>query len=451
MLKRLGGADHGCHRTAELVRDQRDEVRPERRKAAQLVGARPFRLVGPQVLDGGCDEPAEERHEVDFLGSERGALRPRDCESADRASAQLEGREDARADAEGAQVGFLRVPILGDVLPVDRPPLPHHLLQDGLRHADRAPGREDVVRAYTRGRHDATARRLHDEDRRTVEGEQAAQLLDEGGERRVQIERRAERTRRTARRLEQVDSPPELVAQPLRLGCALLGGSGLTPFHVHEPPDDAAERDRHEHAEHERVVPRGHTELCLPPELEPDEDRKCEHAGHQTAGEPEEQRGFEHHEIDQRPQWLPRLPGEDEHQRRDNRSIRDQIQTGEVPVPASPAVRESKQEQRDERLRRHDEPGSELVARGGEVVPVERHLRERQRHERETDVGEDPDQLHARLRRSMRASAHSACSRRRSSSPPAYRATASRSAGPPTFPAAISALRRSQRGSLRGT
>ena len=249
VLERLGRADHGCHRTAELVRDERHEVRSERREAAQLVGARPLGLVGTQVLDGGRDEPAEERHEVDLLGSERVGLGTRQRESADRAGAQLKRSEDTRADAERAQVGFLGISILGDVLAVDRPPLADHLLENRLRHADRAPGREDVVCADTRGRHDARARRLHDEDRRAVEGEQSTQLLDEGGERGIEVERRAECARRTARRLEHVDSTPELVAQPLRLGGALVGGPSLTPLHVHEPTDDAAERDRHEHAE----------------------------------------------------------------------------------------------------------------------------------------------------------------------------------------------------------
>ena len=196
-------------------------------------------------------------------------------ESADRASAQLERRKDARADAERTQVGFLRIPILGDVLAVDRPPLADHLLQHRFRHADRAPGREDVICADTRGRHDAAARRLHEEDRRAIEGEQASQLLDEGGERCVEVERRAECARRTARRLEQVDPPPELVAQPLRLGGPLVGSPGLTPLHVHEPPDDAAERDRDEHAEDERVVSHRHTELGLPPELEPERRREA--------------------------------------------------------------------------------------------------------------------------------------------------------------------------------
>ena len=99
-------------------------------------------------------------------------------------------------------------------------------------------------------------------------GEQSPQLLDEGGERRVEVERRTQCARGTAGRLQQVDPTAELVAQTLGLGGALLGGPSLAPLHVHQPPDDPAERDRHEHAERESVIPHRHIELVFPPELE---------------------------------------------------------------------------------------------------------------------------------------------------------------------------------------
>ena len=121
-------------------------------------------------------------------------------------------------------------------------------------------------------------------------GEQSAQLLDERRERRVEVERRAECARGAARRLEHVDSSAELVAQPLRLGGALLGGASLAPLHVHEPTDDAAERDRDEHAEHERVVPHRRIELGLAPELQPQEDRQREAPTTNPPAQPEEQR-----------------------------------------------------------------------------------------------------------------------------------------------------------------
>ncbi len=69
-------------------------------------------------------------------------------------------------------------------------------------------------------------------------GTQAAQLLDEGGEGHVEVERRAERAGGPARRLLHVDPPSELVAEPLRFGGTLAGRSGLAALHVDEAPDD---------------------------------------------------------------------------------------------------------------------------------------------------------------------------------------------------------------------
>ena len=117
---------------------------------------------------------------------------------------------------------------------------------------------------------------LDEQDRGAVEGQQSAQLLDERRERHVEVERRAERARAAARRLEHVDPPPELVAQPLRLGGALLGGASLAPLHLHEPPDDAAERERDQPAEHERVDLRPARRTRLRASLSTAEDRHRE-------------------------------------------------------------------------------------------------------------------------------------------------------------------------------
>ena len=55
-LERPRGADHRRHRAAQLVRDERDEVRAEGREPPQLVHRAALRLVGVDVLRGRGDE-----------------------------------------------------------------------------------------------------------------------------------------------------------------------------------------------------------------------------------------------------------------------------------------------------------------------------------------------------------------------------------------------------------
>ena len=64
-----------------------------------------------------------------------------------------------------------------------------------------------------------------EDDRRPLEGHEAAQLADERAERLVELERGAESARAAVRRLEDVDAVAELVAQPLRLCGARLGAA----------------------------------------------------------------------------------------------------------------------------------------------------------------------------------------------------------------------------------
>ena len=75
-LQRPGRADHGRHRAAQLVRDERDEVGAERRQAPQLVHRRALGLVRAQVLHRRRDEPPEERHQAELLLPERPGLPP---------------------------------------------------------------------------------------------------------------------------------------------------------------------------------------------------------------------------------------------------------------------------------------------------------------------------------------------------------------------------------------
>src|SRR2546423_11771541 len=86
--------------------------------------------------------------------------------------------------------------------------------------------------------HDARATVLGKDDRHPLEGEEAAQLADERREGLVELEGRAERTGAPVRGLEDVDPPPERVAQPLRLRRPLLRNAALAPEPQHEPADD---------------------------------------------------------------------------------------------------------------------------------------------------------------------------------------------------------------------
>src|SRR5207248_4814370 len=63
LLQRLRRSDDRRHRRSQLVRDERDEVGAQRREPAQLVDGAPLGLVGPDVLDGGRNEPTEQGDE----------------------------------------------------------------------------------------------------------------------------------------------------------------------------------------------------------------------------------------------------------------------------------------------------------------------------------------------------------------------------------------------------
>ena len=63
-------ADHGRHGTSQLVRDERDEVGPQRGEAPELLDGLALGVVRADVLHGGCDESSEQREELDFFRRE---------------------------------------------------------------------------------------------------------------------------------------------------------------------------------------------------------------------------------------------------------------------------------------------------------------------------------------------------------------------------------------------
>ena len=80
-------------------------------------------------------------------------------------------------------------------------------------------------------------------------GTRLAQLPDEGAERLVHLERRAERAGAAVRSVEEIRATSELVAEILRLGRALEGDARLGANLLHEPADDQGDHDHDPHLE----------------------------------------------------------------------------------------------------------------------------------------------------------------------------------------------------------
>ena len=124
---------------------------------------------------------------------------------------------------------------------------------------------------------------------------------------------------------------------------------------------------------------------------------------------------------------------------RDERSVRGRVGGDE-------------EEPRPDREDGGDDPGGGLVSRW--IALAENADLEHGRTRRLRDA---PMRASVRVcatlahRSSIRVRAHAACSRSISSSDSRYTSAAARCSAPPTFPSATSALRRSQRASLRGT
>ena len=195
----------------------------------------------------------------------------------------------------------------------------------------------------------------------------------------------------------------------------MFGVTGLRTLHFHEPPDDTAERECDDYPNDERVVPGRDVELALTPPLERKQDRQRQRSGDQAGTQPEEQRRLDDDEEDQRPQRLPGLPGEHEHQAGRDRGVGEHAGEDEVAAAPLPAVREPEQDERDDGRRSDQDPGRLLVA-GWEALAIDEDLHAREGDETQAREREDPDQVHTRLRSSILASAQRACSLKTSSS-----------------------------------
>ena len=167
-----------------------------------------------------------------------------------------------------------------------------------------------------------------------------------------------------------------------------------------------------------------------------DPDKRRDEAPHEAV----EERGLEHDQEEQRPERLARLEGVDEDQGGREQQIERDPGHRDDPSPKPVGKGEDDQHEGTDGVEHENRPRRRFVARGEVATGVE-ELDQRQRHDQEPDEREQPDDPHT-PRSVSRASDHSACSLRRSSSPPANRSRSGRCSAPPTLPAARSAFRR---------
>src|SRR5437667_428481 len=160
-------------------------------------------------------------------------------------------------------------------------------------------GREDL-RAAPRGGDHVREAVFGEHDRHPVERDQSAELPDEDGEGRLELERRAEGAGAAIGGLEQVDAPSELVAQPLRLDRAVLGDVGLLVEPVREHADDRAHDELEPDRERDVVRVEGEAEARVPEGLCADEERRHDERHDESAAQTEHEGRLDHGQEQER-------------------------------------------------------------------------------------------------------------------------------------------------------
>jgi hypothetical protein len=130
----------------------------------------------------------------------------------------------------------------------DRLRLARYVLEDRARRRSRRSAGIEASCLDTPVGHDDGFVSIDEDDRQALELEDAAELAEEAVERFVLLERQCESARNSVDGLELIGSPPQLVAQLLRLSGPRVGHGGLAPKPRREPADEQA----HEHLEAER-------------------------------------------------------------------------------------------------------------------------------------------------------------------------------------------------------
>jgi hypothetical protein len=257
------------------------------------------------------DEAPEQRDELGLLVGERARLGAENGEHPDRACTEEQRCGELAAEAQVGQRALLAVALLEEVLAHHELPAEHFLEHRAGDGRARSGWIDRLLAAAGRGHH-LRAPVLREDDRGALERDEPAQLADERAERLLDLERRAEGPRAAVRRLEHVDAPAELVAQPLRLHSPARPPDDLRPQvvgkpaheHSDEKPDAAAE------GEHlRREVRIGRADL---PELgQPEHAERCD-AHADAAQHAEAQCRLENRDEDERPEGLRGLEVEDQ-------------------------------------------------------------------------------------------------------------------------------------------
>ena len=121
LVQRPRRADDRGHRAPQLVRDERDEVRAERREPPELLDGRALGLVGADVLDGAPEEAAEEGDELDLVLGERVGLGADEGDHPHALRPDEQRRGEAAAQPQLEELRLFRVLLVAHVLAVDDP------------------------------------------------------------------------------------------------------------------------------------------------------------------------------------------------------------------------------------------------------------------------------------------------------------------------------------------
>jgi hypothetical protein len=338
--------------------------------------------------------------------------------------------------------------MVAHVAPVDGLPGPEDLVDEGSRR-QRLPGWKHDVVHEAGGRHHPHVPFLQQHDRRPVEWDQVAQLTDERAERLLELERRAKRLGAAVRGVDRVAAPVQLVLQLLGLLDAVVGDGGFGREALDEPTDDEGNHHFDDDLHRDVLPAEPLVEVLVAEPLVPEQHRDARRGEHQPAANPVAESRLDQDEDHDLPDRGGLLVVEPEDEGRDDDEVEDQGGEAEpserVPVELTPGQEQQHDRPRGEHGCRRPEP--HLLAE--RVRICDDRLEGYERHGSEPDPGKPAfgvDALlvaHAKGSRSrIRANAHSACSRRRSSSPFANGAASAAASAPPTFPSATSAFRR---------
>jgi len=399
------------------VRHERDEVRAQRREAAELLDSRPLRLVGADVQHGRRDEAPEKREQFHLVGREGARPFAHERDHPERTRAGEERRGDAAAQTELEQLRLLRIALVRNVLAVDGLTAEHLLEQRALDGPVR-PRREDVVRGAPGRGHHLRAARVGEHDRHPLERNQPAELANERVEGLVQLERRAQRPGAAARRLEQVDAASKPVAQTFGFGRLLAGGRSLLAETPDQPPHDQTCEQQNPDREGDAVPDEsGRPEAVGTPPLEEGEVRGERERKEHAAAEPEAERRLDDSEDQRVARRAAVLVRVEQREGADHNGVEHEREPAEGHRRDEALIATGEEEQRRaDREDAREEPGPELVALRV-VLGEDADLEDSERNRPEAHVGEPAlSELDPHPRASMRSSAHWACSRSSGSS-----------------------------------